>query len=250
MLQGPRSAASLALPLVVSTLAVYGISAQESSVRGVQVDTLRGGRIVISNPDPTGMAPSRVPYVADRQANDIRVFSPEGECLRVFGGAGEGPGEFAMLAGIAWQEPGLLWGMDALHHRLTVFDSLGEVLATHTLGRTMAASLPWPLWVDDGANLHVWNHGERKIDRYAPGSGLTALDAFPIPEVEREFYEQTLECAGFASGSGFRCRTGPATARRRSAGRRGPPPGSRPPRPSGVRRRSGPGAGHRTRGAR
>ncbi|WP_419938692.1 6-bladed beta-propeller [Candidatus Palauibacter sp.] len=199
-----------------------------SSVRGVQVDTLPGGRIVISNTDPSAAAPGRVPsleeelrigslddscsafgnalsltvdnagriYVADAQADDIRVFSPEGECLRVFGGAGGGPGEFAMLAGIVWQEPDLLWSMDALHNRLTVFDSRGDVLATHQLGPSRGASLPWPLWSDARGNLHVYNHGERRIDTYAGGPGLTVAGAFPIPEVEVEFYSRTYEAGG------------------------------------------------------
>ena len=223
-----RSAASLAVPLLVLTLAASGTSAQQNRVRDVQVDTLRGGRIIISNPDRTGIAPGRVPslveelrigslddpcsafgnafsltvdnagriYVADAQANDIRVFSPEGECLRVFGGAGGGPGEFTMLAGIVWQEPGLLWSIDALHNRLTVFDSRGEAVGTHQLGPSRGASLPWPLWSDVRGNLHVYNHGERRIDTYAAGQELTVLGSFPIPQVEIEFYSRTYEAGG------------------------------------------------------
>ncbi len=224
----PGSATSLGFLLVALTAA--GMSAQ-SPVRGVQVDTLPGGRIVISNPDPLAVAPGRVPsleeelrigslddpcsafgdafsltvdnagriYVADAQADDIRVFSAEGECLRVFGGAGGGPGEFAMLAGIVWQEPDLLWSMDASHNRLTVFDSRGDVLATHRLGPSRAASLPWPLWSDARGNLHVYNHGERRIDTYAGGPGLTVAGAFPIPEMEVEFYSRTYEAGRFRS---------------------------------------------------
>lgn len=224
-MQRPGSVASLGLLLL--GLTASGTSARVSSVQGVQVDTLPGGRIVISNPDPPAVAPGRVPsleeelrigslddpcsafgdafsltvdsagriYVADAQADDIRVFSPEGECLRVFGGAGGGPGEFAMLAGIVWQEPDLLWSMDASHNRLTVFDSGGEFLATHQLGPSRGASLPWPLWSDARGNLHVYNHGERRIDTYAGGAGpaLTVAGTFPIPQMEVESYSRTYE---------------------------------------------------------
>jgi len=207
-------------------LAASGSSAQETSARGVRVDTLPNGRIVISNPDSIDRDPTpslveelrigsldddcsafgdvyslavddagRI-YAADAQTNEIRMFSPSGDCLRTFGGAGDGPGEFAMLAGIAWREPGYVWGLDALRNRLTVFDTLGVALETHSLGRSMSASLPWPMWVDEGGGLHIWNPGERRIDRYAPGSGLTAVDAFPIPEVEREYYASTFREAG------------------------------------------------------
>ena len=96
-------------------------------------------------------------YVADRQARAIRVFAPQGECVRTFGRSGEGPGEFRWLEGIAWQPPGYLWAIDAIQSRLTVFDSLGTVLATHPVNLGPGASMPWPLWVDAGGGLH--RHG-------------------------------------------------------------------------------------------
>ena len=116
----------------------------------VRVDTLSGGRVVVYNPDAPTMGPPptlveelRIGsldepctslgnafslavddggpiHVADLQTNQIRVFSPEGQCLRTFGREGEGPGEFAMLAGIAWQPPGFLWAMDALRKHLAL----------------------------------------------------------------------------------------------------------------------------------
>lgn len=215
------SACSVGFVPVFLILAASGSSAQETAARGVRIDTLPTGRIVISNPDAVGRgpAPSLVEelrvgsldddcsafgdinslavddagliYASDAQTNEIRVFSPAGDCLRTFGGDGDGPGEFVMLAGIAWREPGHVWGLDAVRNRLTVFDSLGSTLATHSLGRSRSASLPWPMWVDKGAHLHIWNPGERRIDRYAPGPELAAVDAFPIPEVEREYYTST-----------------------------------------------------------
>ena len=220
------SACSAGFVPVVLILAASGSSAQEVSARGVRIDTLPTGRIVISNLDSMGRgpAPSLVEelrvgsldddcsafgdvnslavddagliYAADAQTNEIRVFSPAGDCLRTFGGAGDGPGEFAMLAGIAWREPGHVWSLDALRNRLTVFDTLGSVLATHSLGPSRSASLPWPMWVDNGAHLHIWNPGERRIDRYAPGPDPAAVDAFPIPEVEREYYTSSFGDAG------------------------------------------------------
>ncbi|WP_419934485.1 6-bladed beta-propeller [Candidatus Palauibacter sp.] len=220
-LPGQVGTSGLAL-IVVTALAGCETSAREGGAAVLQVDTLRDGRILVTNPTAVETPPVRPPtlvedlrigsvddpcsafgqafslavddngriYVADLQTNDIRVFSPEGACLRTFGGAGDGPGEFSMLAGIAWQRPGFLWAMDALHHRLTVFDSLGNALEAHGLGRPMGASLPWPMWVDADANLHVWNQGERRIDKYGPGPALTALGAFPVPAVELEWYSR------------------------------------------------------------
>ncbi len=130
-------------------------------------------------------------YVADFQASEIRVFSPEGECLRTFGRAGEGPGEFVMLAGIIWRPPGLLWAMDAIRHRLTAFDSLGTVAVSHATASRRAASLPWPLWGDAEGRFYYWDPAPRNIVRHGPGRELSPQDTFSVPRLEREMYEQT-----------------------------------------------------------
>ena len=192
--------------------------------RRVRVDTLDGGRIVVSNPDSPGSGPQGAPtlvevlrfgsidgtcdafgdvvalavdgdgriHVADRQANEIRVFSPQGECVRTFGRSGDGPGEFSWLAGITWQPPGNLWAIDAIRDRFTVFDSLGNVIATHALQLGRAASLPWPLWVDGERNLHLWLPASRTIVKYGVGPALDSLASFQVPEIPREMYTQRI----------------------------------------------------------
>ena len=204
---------------VISAIAVgtlfatttLGADAQE---RDVSVDTLESGRIVVSNPDSPQNGPQGAPtlvevlrigsvddtcdsfgkvmslamdgdgriYVADSQASDIRVFSPRGECVRTIGRSGEGPGEFSLLAGIAWQPPGFLWAIDSTGERFTVFDSLGTVLATHPLRLGPAASHPWRMWVDTGGSLHFWLPGFDSIVKYGTGPGLDSLESFPEPE--------------------------------------------------------------------
>ncbi|MXX73112.1 MAG: 6-bladed beta-propeller [Gemmatimonadetes bacterium] len=122
---------------VLLTTVTLPADAQQRNNPLVRVDTLNDGRIVVSNPDspPTGVqgtpglvevlrigsldgtcdafgevtsiavdADGRI-YVADRQANEIRVFSPTGECVRTFGRSGEGPGECAGLSPIIMQIP-------------------------------------------------------------------------------------------------------------------------------------------------
>ena len=41
-------------------------------------------------------------YVADVQANEIRVFGADGAHLRTIGRSGDGPGEFNALYALAW----------------------------------------------------------------------------------------------------------------------------------------------------
>ena len=189
----------------------------DAQERDVRVDTLEGGRIVVFNPDAPRPGPQGVPtlvealrigsmagtcdafgavnslavdgdgriYVTDRQVNDVRVFSPQGECLRTFGRSGEGPGEFGWLAGIAWQPSGHLWAIDATESRFTVFDSLGTVLATHPSPVTRSAALPWPMWVDAEGNLHFYQPSFDGIVKYGAGPGLDSLGSFPLPTFPR-----------------------------------------------------------------
>ena len=184
----------------------------------VRVDTLESGRIVISNPDSRQTGPQGVPtlvevlrigsvdgtcdtfghvtslavdgdgriYVADRQANEIRVFSPDGECVRTFGRSGEGPGEFGWLAGIAWQPPGHLWAFDAMRHRFTVFDSLGTVSATHRLQLGLTGLLPRRLWVDTAGHLHFWFPGHDDIVKHDTGPGLDSLARVSEPTIPQD----------------------------------------------------------------
>ena len=195
-------------------VATVRADAQQRDDRRVRVDTLEGGRIVVSNPDSPQAGPEGVPtlvevlrigslddtcdafgrimslavdgdgriYVADSQASEVRVFSPEGECVRTFGRSGEGPGEFSLLAGIVWQPPGFLWAIDSVRERFTVFDSLGTVLATHPMRLGPAAAHPWPMWVDGGGSLHFWIPGFDRIVRYGTGPGLDSLGSVPQPE--------------------------------------------------------------------
>lgn len=187
------------------------------SVESVRVDTLAGGRIVVTSPDMPSLK-SKLPhlveelrigsvngscdafgqafsitvddagriYVADLQANEIRVFDAQGECIRTFGRRGDGPGEFRMLAGIAAQPPGLLWAMDAVSYRLTAFDSAGSVRTTHSLRPSAAASLPWRLTVDAGGALHWWNPAEHHIVKFGRGHQLIPLDTARVPQLQAE----------------------------------------------------------------
>ena len=101
-----------------------------------------------------------------------------------------------MLAGIAWEAPGLLWAMDASQYRLTVFDSAGRVQETHSLRPSGSASLPWRLWVDNSRALHLWDPGLGHIVKHRPGPGLVPVDTFPVPSLEPEMYGRELDRDG------------------------------------------------------
>jgi hypothetical protein len=73
-------------------------------------------------------------HVADPQARNIRVFSPDGTFLRSVGGPGEGPGEFGHISGLAVAPEGIA-ALDGSLNRVTVFGPAGEVVRTVRLQR-------------------------------------------------------------------------------------------------------------------
>ncbi len=64
-------------------------------------------------------------YVLEEQAQEIRVFAPDGSYRRTIGSKGSGPGELSRAFGLAWDGHGRLWVPDAGNVRYVVFDSLG-----------------------------------------------------------------------------------------------------------------------------
>ena len=68
-------------------------------------------------------------YLLDSSAKEVRVFSAEGERLRVIGGPGEGPGEFSFPVDMGLLGD-TLWVSDGRTQRLTWFGPDGDVLFT------------------------------------------------------------------------------------------------------------------------
>jgi hypothetical protein len=66
-------------------------------------------------------------YVLEAQAQEIRVFAPNGAYRRTIGSKGSGPGEFIGAFGLIWDDRGRLWVPDARNVRYVVFDSRGTL---------------------------------------------------------------------------------------------------------------------------
>lgn len=216
--------------LVVAFLSAC--SPTDQRVTATTVDTLRSGRIVVSNrgPGPSGpgaglrlvedlrigkvnggseadvfggivglgVDPRGWIYVADHQAEAIRVFDSSGGYRYTLGRKGGGPGEFKFLSGIAVQPPGVVWAMDPANARLTGFDSAGTVLSTFPrfhLG--LDATIPWDGQFDMSGRLYdrepwVSGRGARghAYVRYAltGGDSLQPQDSLRLPSVHTEYY--------------------------------------------------------------
>ncbi len=67
-------------------------------------------------------------YVSDTWNNRIEVFDADGQLIRTFGKAGDGPGYFARPKGIAIDSDGHVWVADAVQNRVQVFTPEGRLL--------------------------------------------------------------------------------------------------------------------------
>lgn len=83
------------------------------------------GRVV-----SVALAPDGRILVADQQADEIRVFAPDGDHLESWGRSGEGPGEFGSLYSLGWTGDTLAV-LDPGVGRIGLFDPDGRWLGQH-----------------------------------------------------------------------------------------------------------------------
>ena len=67
-------------------------------------------------------------YVLDQQAQEIRVFAPDGSYVRTIGRRGGGPGEFRGAFGVVFDRSNNLWTLDVNNARYTLFNDAGVLL--------------------------------------------------------------------------------------------------------------------------
>ena len=221
-----RTPAPLLLALLGACTAPGGDGPAARSWGGT-VDTLAGGAVVVRNPDVPlwdsastwrireelhiGSAEAEGPtmfgsvadvavdaagriYVLDGQAQEIRVFDPDGAHVRTIGRKGGGPGEFADAVAVRML-PGRaeFWVVDYGNARYARFDTAGRQL--DAMRRPFGfRAYPWRGVVDTAGRLVEQNiayGGESG----APTDVLVAFDAagtpadtVSLPHFEREAY--------------------------------------------------------------
>lgn len=93
-------------------------------------------------------------YIADGQANELRVFSSDGQLLTRGGGQGEGPGEFRAVDGVAIFPDGRIAVRDPRIFRLSIFDGDGRFISSFRLMRAfMQFARGEGLWVTRDARI-------------------------------------------------------------------------------------------------
>ena len=164
------------------------------------VEDLRIGTVERTGPDLFGRirslavdAAGRI-YVLEAQAQEIRVFNPDGTYLRTIGRKGGGPGEFSQALLAEFGPDGNLWVVDPENNRLSVFDTAGTYLTGHQTpgGFTI---VPWPGGFDDHGDYYSpvpesSDEGFRIALAHFDAS-LQVIDTltWPSDPVEREHFE-------------------------------------------------------------
>jgi len=64
--------------------------------------------------------------VLDRQADELRIFAPDGSHIRTVGRKGAGPGEYRAANGLLWLAPDSLLVIDQQSERFTVLTKDGQ----------------------------------------------------------------------------------------------------------------------------
>lgn len=131
-------------------------------------------------------------WVADDMQKQLKVFERNGTFVRAIGRQGGGPAEFEGIAGFDWSPQGLLWVLDAGNARFAVYDTAGNLIATHPRksGVTVA---PWPGGFDRHGNL-ADNGNRREIGGESAASlvrlspDLRTADTLPLAPLRERFF--------------------------------------------------------------
>ena len=167
-----------------------GIGAWDFGEGWVLRETLRLGTVFGEGPDLFGRvmdleidAMGRL-WVFDAQAEELRLFAPDGEHLRTVGRAGEGPGEFGNVYALALNPANQLWVVDRGLGRVSIFDTAGVFLEGRRRGNPFFA-LPWPGGIDRQGffyDLESKPGPERSRFLVRYDSLLRAVDTIPLPQ--------------------------------------------------------------------
>ena len=109
------------------------------------------------------LGPNGQIFVAASATSRVVVFSGDGEFVRSFGRAGEGPGEFRNPSAMAWDGSDRLWVAGGMSGRYHVFDSIGTYQKSVPRPVHYLARLQHPL---------VWDPAGTLVDEGAGDDGM------------------------------------------------------------------------------
>jgi len=147
---------------VVVNNSIQGLWETDPGARWRITEDLRIGSAIAEGPDAFGDVGHLMIdelgrfWVADQQADEVRVFDAGGRFVRTVGGRGEGPGEFLDIGEIFPGPNGEVWIDDETMERFEVFDTSGA-----RIGGYNRDSRFWGgKWTDEGLLLSLGPHPE------------------------------------------------------------------------------------------
>ena len=163
----------------------------DAATRWRIVEELRIGTAEGSGPDLFGRvgaievdALGRL-WVAEAQAQELRVFDHAGRHVRTVGREGGGPGEFRQINAVMWGPDGNLWVVDPSNNRVSVIDTAGNFVTSHpTIGNIVMS--PWPGGVDSAGHFYSFapkpNRETFAIVLVRHNAAMEALDTIEVPQ--------------------------------------------------------------------
>lgn len=124
-------------------------------------------------------------WVLEGQANELRVFGPDGEHVRTVGRQGGGPGEFQSPFGLMWGPDDDLWVVDLQNRRFEIFDTAGERVAGQPLRGTsfgMSARFDSLGRILDRENVPTEDGSEPAVIVRDPERGMAPVDTIDVPD--------------------------------------------------------------------
>ncbi|WP_419950448.1 6-bladed beta-propeller [Candidatus Palauibacter sp.] len=168
-------------------LRVTNIPPSEASPTWTLVEELRVGTVEGAGPDAFAYLKGLVVLedgrfaVLDSQAQELRVFGPDGAHIATHGGSGEGPGEFANANGLMLDPQGRIWVPDTRNGRMSVFDAEEGFVESFPFAD---GNFGW-IWngaMVDGTRIYrPWSSGNRKR-LHVYDLAMARTDSLPLPD--------------------------------------------------------------------
>jgi len=107
--------------------------------------------------------------VADSGNARVQLLDPYGQCIRTFGKKGDAAGDLSFPKGVAWDQDGHIYVVDAHFENVQVFAETGELLmAFGEEGSALGElSLPSGLTIDEQGRIWVADSGNRRLQVFA-----------------------------------------------------------------------------------
>lgn len=161
-------------------------------------EELRVGTVEDVGPESFGMVRSVAVLpdgrfaVADGQAEEVRLFGPEGQHLRTFGGRGAGPGELEGMQGVHLDHEGMLRVAEQGNARLSVFHPDSGYVTSYPLQlHSFFFAGPWPAAVDSAGRTLVASSGQYGEGRFwrmlrVYDAAMNQVDSIPYEDYTDE----------------------------------------------------------------